>query len=85
MKVMVARGAGLDVHKKTVVACRKRYVNKQVEQETKTFGTMTADLLTLVDWLLEWEITTVAMESTGEYWKPVFNLLGSVYFSVRVI
>ena len=84
MKVMVERGAGLDVHKKTVVACRRRYVNKQVEQETRTFGAMTADLLSLVDWLLEWEITTVAMESTGEYWKPVFNLLeGS--FEVMVV
>lgn len=79
MKVMVARGAGLDVHKKTVVACRRRYENKEVEQETRTFGTMTADLLALSDWLGEWEVTTVAMESTGEYWKPVFNLLEGTY------
>ena len=84
MKVMVARGAGLDVHKKTVVACRRRYVAKEVEQETRTFGTMTADLLELVDWLLEWAVTAVAMESTGEYWKPVFNLLEGT-FEVLVV
>lgn len=84
MKVMVSKGAGLDVHKKTVVACRRRYEKKEVEQETRTFGTMTADLLELVDWLLEWEVTTVAMESTGEYWKPVFNLLEGA-FEVMVV
>jgi transposase len=46
-------------------------------QETRTFGTMTVDLLTLSDWLLAHGVTYVAMESTGEYWKPVFNMLES--------
>jgi transposase len=41
----------------------------------RTFGTMTGELLQLVDWLLAWEVTQVALESTGEYWKPVYNLL----------
>ncbi len=45
------------------------------EQDTGTFGTVTAELLEMVDWLTEWECTHVAMESTGEYWKPVYNLL----------
>jgi transposase len=47
----------------------------RVEWETQTFGTTTPDLLKLLDWLYEWELTHVAMESTGDYWKPVFNIL----------
>ena len=76
MRVVYKRCAGLDVHKKTVVACR-RWTKEggDVETEVKTFGTTTPELLELVDWLGEWEVTQVAMESTGEYWKPVFNLL----------
>jgi transposase len=76
VEVIYERCAGLDVHKKTVVACR--VVSKgsgRKEQETRTFGTVTAELLEMVDWLTEWECTHVAMESTGEYWKPVYNLL----------
>jgi transposase len=68
--------AGLDVHKKTVVACR---IFPDAEgnylQEVRTFATMTGDLLRLSDWLAEVGINQVAMESTGEYWKPVYNLL----------
>jgi transposase len=61
----------LDVHKKTVVAC----VVTPAGQETRSFGTMTADLLSLADWLLTCGCTHVAIESTGDYWKPVFNIL----------
>ncbi|MCI0396665.1 MAG: IS110 family transposase [Chloroflexi bacterium] len=75
MRVMYQRCGGLDVHKKTVVACRRRLTKAGWESEVKTFGTMTADLLALLDWLLAWEVAVVVMESTGEYWKPVFNLL----------
>lgn len=76
MRVIYVRVAGLDVHKKTVVACRMRVTaDKRIEWETKTFGTMTADLLKLHDWLSEWEIEQVAIESTADYWKPVFNIL----------
>jgi transposase len=71
MQVMYERCAGLDVHKKTVVAC----VLSPAGQETRTFGTMTADLLALADWLLACGCTHVAIESTGDYWKPVFNIL----------
>jgi transposase len=76
MRMLQQRCAGLDVHKRTVVACRLR-LNEQdaVEREVRTFGTMTGELLLLVDWLLSWGVTQVAMESTGEYWKPVYNLL----------
>jgi transposase len=71
MKVVYERCAGLDVHKKTVVAC----VRIEEYQETRTFGTMTDELLVLSDWLTEQAVTHVAMESTGEFWKPIFNLL----------
>jgi transposase len=72
---MYERCAGLDVHKKTVTACRR----DGKEQEVKTFGTTTPDLLKLVDWLLEWGCSHVAMESTGDYWKPIYNLLESSF------
>ena len=62
---------GLDVHKKSVVAC----VLTPQGRQTKTFGTATKELLLLADWLREQEVTHVAMESTGVYWKPVYNLL----------
>lgn len=76
MELLHARCAGLDVHKKTVVACRV-YTPPQgpIQRETRTFRTVTGDLLTLRDWLEEWGCTHVALESTGEYWRPVYNLL----------
>jgi transposase len=68
--------AGLDVHKKTVVACVRRVApDGQVRRQVRTFGTMTADLLALADWLEAEGVRPVAMESTGVYWKPVFHLL----------
>jgi transposase len=76
MEVIYERCAGLDVHKKVVVACRiYTKANGQKEQEKRTFGATTAELLQLLDWLQEWECTHVALESTGEYWKPVYNIL----------
>jgi transposase len=75
MQVMYERCAGLDVHKKTVVAC----VVTPAGQETRTFSTMTVDLLGLSDWLLACGCTHVAMESTGDYWKPVFNMLEGTF------
>jgi len=76
MEVLYERCGGLDVHKKTVVACRVHsQARGQKAQETRSFGTTTAELLEMLDWLTEWECTHVAMESTGEYWKPVYNIL----------
>lgn len=75
MRIMHERCAALDVHKKNVVACRRQVVNGEIVSEVKTFGTTTPELLQMLDWLSEWEVTTVAIESTAEYWKPVFNLL----------
>jgi transposase len=67
---------GLDVHQETVVACRRRLIgNGQAELEVKTFKTTSADLRELAKWLLEWNVTHVAMESTGVYWIPVWNVL----------
>jgi transposase len=68
--------AGLDVHKKTVVgAVIVPDPKGGLHKETRTFGTMTTDLLDLSDWLMGQGVTHVAMESTGEYWKPIFNIL----------
>jgi transposase len=68
--------AGLDIHKKTVVACvRRADPDGQVHRQVRTFATMTADLLALADWLEAEGVGHVAMESTGVYWKPVFHLL----------
>ncbi|WP_313998898.1 IS110 family transposase [uncultured Paenibacillus sp.] len=76
MEDLIERGAGLDVHKETVVATIIVGVaGKRPEKETRTFGTMTADLLELSDWLSEKGCTHIAMESSGVYWKPVYNIL----------
>ena len=76
MDVIVERGCGLDVHKETVVACLCVGAAGQLaRKETRTFGTTTPDILALSDWLQEAQCTHVAMESTGVYWKPLYNLL----------
>lgn len=85
MDIMHERVAGLDIHKKTVVACRMRVTAEgQREWETRTFGTMTGDLLQLHDWLSAWEVEQVVLESTADYWKPVFNLLEGSFTVVLV-
>jgi transposase len=67
---------GLDVHQETIVACRRRLIgNGQAELEVKTFKTTSAELRELAKWLEEWAVTHVAMESTGIYWVPVWNIL----------
>jgi transposase len=76
MDVVYPRCSGLDVHKKTVVACViVPGVKGKPQKAIRTFGTMTDDLLALGDWLAEREVTQVAMESTGVYWQPIWNLL----------
>ena len=68
--------AGLDVHKETVVACVRRVKDDgAVDEQVRTFATTTAGLLELGDWLCGQGVTIAAMESTGVYWKPVWNLL----------
>ena len=74
MEVIHPRCAGLDVHKDSVVAC-VRCVSNPVHHEVRTFGTTTAGLLALSDWLSSHQCTHVAMEATGVYWKPVWHIL----------
>ena len=71
MEVVYERCCGLDVHKDKIVAC----VMSGRKKEIKTFSTMTQNLLDLVDWIKSEECQCVAMESTGVYWKPIYNLL----------
>lgn len=81
MDVVYERCCGLDVHKKTVVAC----VLMPERKEIRTFSTMTEDLLEMVDWLRECGCTHVAMESTASFWEPIYNLLESADFQVLVV
>jgi transposase len=76
MQVLFNRCAGLDVHKASVVACVMITApDGAVQKEIRTYGSMTRDLLELGDWLKSHQVSHVAMESTGSYWKPVYNLL----------
>lgn len=76
MELIYKRCCGLDVHKRSITACvRLLLENGTIHQETKTFGTMTRDILELADWLAAADVTHVAMESTGSYWKPLYNIL----------
>jgi transposase len=85
MEILYRACAGLDVHKETVVVCVRRLgAAGQVHQEVRTFATMTRDLLALSDWLTAQEVTHVAMESTGVYWKPIFNILETQFQVILV-
>jgi transposase len=75
MNVLYERCAGLDVHKQTVVACRRVVAGAQVVRAVRSFPTTMRGLLALADWLREVGCTQVAMESTGVYWKPVWHVL----------
>jgi transposase len=76
MQVLFPRCCGLDVHKRSVVACVLLTApDGQVARHRATFGTMTADLLALEEWLARLGVTHVAIESTGIYWRPIYNLV----------
>jgi transposase len=76
MEVVYEHCCGLDIHKKLVVACAiTPGPGGKPQKEIRSFGAMTADLLALSDWLSAKGVTHVAMESTGVYWKPLYNLL----------
>jgi transposase len=75
---LIERGAGLDVHKDTVVGTIR---GTGLIEETRTFGTFTCELELLIRWLKEAGITHVAMESTGVYWKPVYYVLEAISIS----
>lgn len=79
---VVSRGCGLDVHKKTVVAT----INGEgLKKQTREFDTVTSSLKELRDWLLDNGITHVAMESTGVFWKPVYNILEPAGLTVWIV
>jgi len=80
MEVLYRVCCGLDVHKKTVVACLRFPGPKgKRAEEVRTFGTTTRELLQLADWLAAAGCTHVAMESTGVYWRPVYQMLEGSY------
>ena len=81
LKVLYERCAGCDVHKKTVTV----HVVLPDRSESRTFGTTTRELLGLMEWLQALTITHVAMESTGVYWKPLYNLLEATGMTVYVV
>lgn len=71
MEVIYERCCGIDVHKKMLAVC----LFNGRQKEMRNFGTMTEDVLEMVKWLKEADCQAVAMESTGVYWKPIYNLL----------
>jgi len=86
MEAIIERSAGLDVHQETVVACAIcGFLDRRPTMTVATYGTTTAELLALVEWLEALEITHVAMESTGVYWKPVWNLLVTLHISTPCV
>ena len=85
MRIVYDHVGGMDVHKKTVVVTTSvKQADGSYHTERRTFGTMTSELLALSDWLMGNGVTHVAMESTGEYWKPIFNILEENFTVVLV-
>jgi transposase len=76
MEAMIERCCGIDVHKKSITVCLMvGKAEEKVKKEIKTFTTMTRDLLACKDWLESQGCSHVALESTGVYWKPIFNIM----------
>ncbi|MUP40137.1 IS110 family RNA-guided transposase [Labilibaculum euxinus] len=78
---VVECGSGMDVHKDIIVATIQ---GKGIKTQTKSFKSFTSSLIKLREWLLKNKVTHVAMESTGVYWKPVFNVLGDDFMILLV-
>ena len=74
MEILYPRCAGLDVHRDSIVAC-VRLAERGIERHVETFGTTTTELERLSAWLASHQVTHVAMEATGVYWKPVWAVL----------
>lgn len=81
MENIIMKACGIDVHQASVTACILR---QGLQRQIKTFGTTTTELTSLKDWLEENDISHVAMESTGIYWRPVFNILGEGFQIILV-
>jgi transposase len=77
---------GLDVHKKSVLACIRRLGSEgKIDKEVRTFGTTTKELLVLADWCVSAGVEEIAMESTGVYWKPVWNILSAAGLKLMLV
>lgn len=85
MKLLYRRCAGLDVHKKSISVCVRIRHGKQVEIHENVFGAFTQELERLRDWLREHKVKQVAMESTGVYWIPVWNILEPVRWGFELL
>ena len=76
MEVLHERCAGLDIHKRSIMACViVPSTGKQPVKQIRSFGTMSRDLLALGDWLTEQQVSHVGMEATGSFWQPIYNVL----------
>ncbi len=84
METVFARCAFLDVHKVTVEATVRLRQGEEIKQQTRRWGTLTRELLSMEDWLETQGVTHVGMESTGVFWKPIYNILES-RFSVILV
>ena len=82
MEVLYKRCCGIDIHKNMMVACVFTSVRKK---EIRQFSTMTEDILQLVSWLKETDCEMAAMESTGSYWKPVYNILEEEHIPIMIV
>jgi len=81
MNVIYERCCGIDVHKKMVMAC----IIVKGKKEIREFGTMTDELMQMIHWIKATNCQAIAMESTGSYWKPVYNLLESEGINTLVV
>jgi transposase len=76
MEVLYARCSGIDIHKKSITVCVLiRELGRKEEKQIRELGTTTSEILRCRDWLQDLGVTHVAMESTGVYWRPIWNLL----------
>jgi len=82
MEVLYPRCCGLAVHKSSIAACALLREQGRIRTERRRFTTMTQDLQDLAAWLRQLQVTHVAIESTGVYWKPVWNILEGLSVSV---
>ena len=86
METIYSCVAGLDIHKNNIVVClRHSRSDGSLQEDVRTFATMTDDLLALADWLSEHHVTHVSMESTGVLWKPIWNILESYEFQLQLV
>ena len=85
MEVLHARCCGIDVHKASLVACLRVQDGRRRHTEVRSFGTTTSEILGLHAWLSEAGCTHVAMESTGVYWIPLFQILEARGFEVCLV